>query len=407
MPDPKLLAFSILLGSVSLYLLFKSKRSQPSKKSPQKAEESSHKSQERRAHLMEKAARVEKACKKLDARFLQEVAEMKTLAKQYKEQMQEGEKEGWKVEVKTGSDLASVDSASTSGEDDRPKRKKDSTSIYPGLRYKVVGTKGSGSKQQLEFTFSGVPAPDVDEDDKKSTSNEGSLRVSDLVKDAQYATSVYRQLMPKKLPASTAALLGHGFATANEERDYAFFLNQLLGTLGPRSIEISFLPSDESGKSAEIDIERCLLPAKQMPLALIGNKLFRNKQNALDTLEIGPFIPVLQGSSGEPSKTSAHKILPNILFDLTYGFVRMMSGAQGNEKAEREPGTKIVLVVPDEAQVKRFRKTVEGLAKVRNQEEEEDDEFADPASRLELFQRKLYYTVDGHAKDRPRTVWQV
>lgn len=54
---------------------------------------------------MEKAARVEKACKKLDARFLQEVAEMKTLAKQYKEQMQEGEKEGWKVEVKTGSDL--------------------------------------------------------------------------------------------------------------------------------------------------------------------------------------------------------------------------------------------------------------------------------------------------------------
>lgn len=105
MPDPKLLAFSILLGSVSLYLLFKSKRSQPSKKSPQKAEESSHKSQERRAHLMEKAARVEKACKKLDARFLQEVAEMKTLAKQYKEQMQEGEKEGWKVEVKTGSDL--------------------------------------------------------------------------------------------------------------------------------------------------------------------------------------------------------------------------------------------------------------------------------------------------------------
>lgn len=354
----------------------------------------------------------------------------------------------------------------TSEEDDRPKRKKDSTSIYPGLRYKVVGTKGSSSKQQLEFTFSGIPAPDVDEDDKKARrrplvkavstvesvitehpkalvkllvdppsheQDEGSLRVSDLVKDTQYATSFYRQLMPKKLPASTAALLGHGFATANEERDYAFFLNQLLGTLGPRSIEISFLPSDESDKSAEIDIGLCLLPSKQMPLALIGNKLFRNKQNALDTLEIGLFIPVSRdssskyhfafaewrintlvtryegatGSSGEPSKTSAHKILPNILFDLTYGFVRMMSGAQGNEKAEREPGTKIVLVVPDEAQAKRFRRTVEGLAKVGNQEGEEDDEFADPASRLELFQRKLYYTVDGHAKDRPRTVWQV
>jgi hypothetical protein len=358
----------------------------------------------------------------------------------------------------------SSDSPSTSEEDDRPQRKK-STSIYPGLRYEVVSTTGSGDKQRLEFTFSGISATDVDEDDKKirrkplirsiatveslitehpkapvrllvhppaHTEEEGSVRVSDLVEDTRYATSVYRQLMPKKLHIDTAALLGHGFGIATEERDYAFFLSQLLNTLHPGTLVVSFLPSDQPYESTEIDFERCLLPAKQMPLALIGNKLFRNSKNILDTLEIGPFIPVSQDSgskyhfafaewcintlviryegatgSGEPSKTEGRKILPSILFDLTYGFVRMMSGSQGNEEEGRGSGTKIVLVVPDEAQVKRFRKTVEGRAKIRDGEEEDDSDFSNHASRLELFKRKLYYTVVGHPNDRPRNVWQI
>jgi uncharacterized protein involved in exopolysaccharide biosynthesis len=104
MPDPKLLAFSILLGTVSLYLLFKAKRAQSSKKSTEEPNESRVNSKERRAQLVEKAARVEKACKKLDARFLDDLAEMKTLARQYEEQIQEGEKEGWKLKLKTGRD---------------------------------------------------------------------------------------------------------------------------------------------------------------------------------------------------------------------------------------------------------------------------------------------------------------
>jgi hypothetical protein len=104
MPDPKLLAFSALLGSVSLYLLFKSKRSRRSKRTPQKTEESIEEALRRRARLVERAAKVEKERKTLDAQFLKDVAEIKVLAKKYREQIEEMGEDGWKVNFKTNRD---------------------------------------------------------------------------------------------------------------------------------------------------------------------------------------------------------------------------------------------------------------------------------------------------------------
>lgn len=491
MPDSKLLAFSVLLGSVFLYLLFKSKRSRGSNRTSRKTGESLEQVLQRRAQLVERAAKVEKICKRLDAQFLEDVDEIKVLAKKYHEQLEEMGEDGWKVNLKTGRDTYvislnsayclslltlpshraslrklkrfsdSASSASSSEGEDRPRQKKNGGTICPGLRYE-----GNRNKQQLEFTFSDVPATNVEEDDKKMRrkplnksivkvanvvnehpetrvrlqirppapeEEEESIRVGDLVQDTPFATSTFRQLMPKKFPASTAALLGHGFATANEERDYAYFLSQLLNTLRPANMRISFLPSAHDGRSGLPGQERCLIPAMQTPLALIGNKLFRDRKNALETLEVGTYIPVSQdsgskylfafaewrsktlmisyqaaaSSSERALKSSGYDALPSILFDPTYGFVRMMSGAQEDKDAESGISTKIVLNVTDEAVVKRFRKQVEGLAKVRERGQASDHEYSDPASRLELFRRKLYYKLDEEPQGRPRPVWQV
>lgn len=321
-------------------------------------------------------------------------------------------------------------------------------------------------EQQLVFTFSGIPPTDLDEEDKQlrrkpliravaqvasivtehpkawvklvvhppaseSSAEKESLRVGDLVKDTQYAASVYRQLMPRKVSASTANLLGYGFETSREERDYAFFLGQLVTALQPRTMAVCLLPpNDQDGSMPlQLDPERCLLPAKQMPLALIGAKVFRDRKHALDTLEIGAFIPISQDTGSiyhfafaewriktlvirfegmstmaEEPEPKVPKSLPAILFDPAYGFVRMMAGNRGDGKRQRESGTKIVLVVRHEAHVDSVRKRIELLAQAQTHKHDAD-EFSDPAKRLDLFQQKLHYAVGEYSEDFAKAIW--
>lgn len=264
------------------------------------------------------------------------------------------------------------------------------------------------------------------------TEAEESIRIADLIQDTVDATFIQRQLMPKRLPASTTALLGHGLATDIEERDYAFFLRQLLNALRPRSLRVTLLPPRGYGRSETLGADRCLLPAAEMFLALIGNKLFSDWRRALDTLEIGSYIPVSQDSGSKYSfafavwriktlvinygatpgacgktTTSGPDTLPSILFDPSYGFIWMMSEAQGTGEEDSGSATKIVLVVADETEVKRFRKQIEGLAGICEQEQDDGDVWSDPTSRLELFRHKLYYTLDKNPRGRFRHVWRV
>lgn len=104
MPDAKLLAFAGLLGVVSLYLLFKSRRSRTRDETSTKTEKSQDHEVRRRAKLAKRAAQVEKACKKLDAQFFKEVEEIKVLAKECQEQILQAAEDGWKVKLKTGRD---------------------------------------------------------------------------------------------------------------------------------------------------------------------------------------------------------------------------------------------------------------------------------------------------------------
>jgi hypothetical protein len=97
--DPKLLAFSLLLTAVSLYLLIKAK----SPNTRHKREESSTEAQvakilARKDELIERYLEVEKACALQDEKFLEEMEEMKVLAKRYEEEVLNTREEDWKVE---------------------------------------------------------------------------------------------------------------------------------------------------------------------------------------------------------------------------------------------------------------------------------------------------------------------
>lgn len=105
--DPKLLAFSLLLAGVSLYLLIKAKTSQKGSQKPSqqpkkivtKIEEEAQRVG-RRDKLIKRALEVEKACRVLDGKFLEELEEMKVLAKRYEEEVLAVGEEEWVVKEK-------------------------------------------------------------------------------------------------------------------------------------------------------------------------------------------------------------------------------------------------------------------------------------------------------------------
>lgn len=274
------------------------------------------------------------------------------------------------------------------------------------------------------------------EDAEAGKGKEEMCKVGDLVMDTGYGALVYRQLMPKKISTSTAALLGHNITSSKEEHDRASFLVDLLAILKPYKVTFCTESRDAPTSSMSVDPERCLVPAKKMPLVIAGAKSFRNQKRALDSLEVGPCLPIslhcnslyhfafaewrvktlriwyegISGAApGQPFQdTSGSRLVPTIMFDPSYGFLRMMAGVQadGPSTQPKDVGTEIILVVQDEIHVDSFRKEIEWLASpmVPYQQVDEDD-MLDPLARLRLFQDKVFYTVDKEARQTVKQVW--
>lgn len=96
--DPKLLAFSLLLAAVSLYLLIKAKRpNNPRQRNESTTEAQVAKILARKEELIKRYREVEKACRVQDEKFLEEWEEMKVLARKYEEEVLNAGEDEWKV----------------------------------------------------------------------------------------------------------------------------------------------------------------------------------------------------------------------------------------------------------------------------------------------------------------------
>ncbi|GHJ87566.1 hypothetical protein NliqN6_3968 [Naganishia liquefaciens] len=174
-----------------------------------------------------------------------------------------------------------------------------------------------------------------------------------------------------------------------------------------------------------------LLPANKIPLALAGAKIFRNRKHVMDTLQVGPLIPVsgecksgyhfvfaewrvkkliidcqdvLVASPRNSREECGTLTLASMLFDPAYGFVRMMAGKQGDHREEAETGTEIVLMVEDEACLEDFRHELELLSRQRGSLSKARLSYqTDRHYRLELFQQKTLCLLPGKVKPRP--IW--
>lgn len=243
---------------------------------------------------------------------------------------------------------------------------------------------------------------------------------ADLVKGTDYSAASFRRMMPRKIPTSVLDMLGH--ERTKQATDNVFFLTHLLTTIQPRSLTFTIPPIDDSP-------DRFFIPALAMPLITAGTKAFHSRKQALETLEVGPLIPVSKdcGSAyhfcfaewrietiiiycrvNAPDKSTegsrGMKSFASVLFDPEYGFVRMMAGMQSDQEGTRESGTKIVLVVKSKTYIDDFRDQVESLAEQRGSKSKARLDYAgNPAHRLELFKRKMFYLLKG--KSKPRPIW--
>ncbi|KAJ9102396.1 hypothetical protein QFC21_002796 [Naganishia friedmannii] len=479
MVEPKLLAFSALLGGISSYLLFR--RTKVSARSRLNAEEAG-KEQKRIQELLKYAEKMDKAYEEYLVGVGQAVAarekKMEEYERQEKERRRKLEKRKMTGKHRRHSDASSLNSATSS----QLSTLNDRTYIYDGLYYKTLGSSTEG--EALEFTLCDFPfldtaeedketrrkplthavtevekvlvelcnvpvrlvvcPPDVNaelweddpEDDEVGKGKQETRKVGDLVRDTGYGALVYRQLMPKKITTSNATLLGYNATSSKEEHDRTSFLVDLLAALKPYKITFSTESPDTPTSLISVDPERCLVPAKKLPLVIAGAKAFRNQKRALENLEVGPCLPIslhcnslyhfafaewrvktlriwyegISGAApGQPFQdTSGSRLLPTIMFDPSYGFLRMMAGIQADVPSAqpKEVGTEIILVVQDEIHIDSFREEIEWLASPMVPYQQLDaDDVLDPVVRLQLFKDKVLYTVDTEARQTVRRVW--
>jgi hypothetical protein len=320
------------------------------------------------------------------------------------------------------------------------------------LRYTLTDSTAT-NEQELEFTFTDCPPVNTKEKDKprrrkpmtkalsairkiidehpdmsvklligptEGSAKDETKRTADLVNGTDYSAASFRRMMPRKIPKSAFDMLGHG--ATKQAPDDIFFLTHLLTTIRPKRLTFTIPPIKESP-------DRFLVPALAIPLITAGAKAYQSRKQALETLEVGPLIPVSRdcGSayhfcfaewrvktlmidcreSVSDKSTEVSKGVISfafVLFDPEYGFVRMMAGTQSDQEGEKESGTKIVLVVKSKAYIDDFRDQVEALAEDRRSKSKAHLDYAgNPGHRLELFKQKMFYLPNG--KSKPRPIW--
>jgi hypothetical protein len=348
---------------------------------------------------------------------------------------------------------SSASSSSTSSIAESPEESTEHI-VYDGLRYTLTDSTAT-NEQELEFTFTDCPPVNTKEKDKprrrkpmtkalsairkiidehtdmpvklligptEGSAKEETKRTADLVKGTDYSAASFRRMMPRKIPTSVSDLLGHG--TTKQAPDDIFFLTHLLTTIRPRNLTF-IIPRIEDSP------DRFLIPALVIPLISAGAKAFHSRRQALDTLEVGPLIPVSRDcgsayhfcfaewrvktlmidcrhAASDHDKAShvpkGVMSFASVLFDPEYGFVRMMAGTQSDQEGKKESGTRIVLVGKSKAYTDDFRDQVEGLAEERRSKSKARLDYAsNPAHRLELFKQKMFYLPKG--KSKPRPIW--
>lgn len=248
-------------------------------------------------------------------------------------------------------------------------------------------------------------------------------QVVDLMQDSGYVTGSFRRSMPQEMPSNISDMLGYrSLRTAGTDDN--FFLRELLLILRPRKLVFRM-------STFQHDPERFLIPAKRVPLVLAGAKIFRNRKRAIDTLEVGPLIPIsrecdteyhfifaewriktlmincrdiLIASEKTSQEGSGTMSIASILFDPDYGFVRMMAGLQSDQEGRTEGGTRIVLIMKNKYCLDDFRHHIEFLSDQRESKlSARLSHAANPAHRLGLFQRKMFYLLEN--KVTPRPIW--
>lgn len=328
-------------------------------------------------------------------------------------------------------------------------------SIYPGLHYTLIETT-LDDEQRIDFTFTRCPTIDPRESNKEQrrkpltdalattwkvledypdrtisllirsrdrSDTEEKHRVADLVKDSDYHTATFRKAMPRKMPTNVSDMLGYG-AIRTVGTDDSFFLRELLLILRPRKLVFRI-------STPQNDPERFLIPSTKVPLVPAGVKIFRNRKHAIDTLEVGPLIPisrdcgteyhfifaewriktlmidcqnVIVASNNTSPEGSSAITVASILFDPDYGFVRMMAGMQSDQEGRTESGTQIVLMMKNKNCLEDFRHHIEFLSGQQESKSSARLNYAaNPAYRLELFQRKMFYLLES--KVTPRPIW--
>ncbi|KAJ9107910.1 hypothetical protein QFC19_002653 [Naganishia cerealis] len=481
MVEPKLIAFSALLGGISSYMLLRRRKgSKISREEAEAAAQAQEAEQKRIKHLLNHARKMDEAYEGLNRKMTEALVAREAAFKEYERKEKERiakleERRRNPGKQRTLSESSSLKSI-TSTLSDR-------TYIYDGLYYKSMGFSDE-EDEELEFILSDFPFVDSAEEDKEvrrkllthaiadvakvilklpylpirlvvcpRDSDLGEVKedvnletdkprgkasefckVGDMVRDTGYGALVYRQLLPKKIPSTMAELLGHNDISSKEEHDRTWFLVELLGALKPRKIAVLMESRDTAPSDMPIDPERCLVPAKKMPIVIAGAKVFRSQKRALEDFEIGPYLPISQHCNskyhfafaewrikkltvwyegitgeapGQPLRdTSGSKLVPNIMFDPSYGFLRMMAGTQADDSAKpRDRGTEIILVVKDEMHIDSFRQEIEWLAKQTVPYQQLKVGGLDPLARLELFRAKVFYTASTEANQVVKRVW--